>query len=144
MSDEMAILTFTIRPPFTFSAVLLPRNSRRCITIAVSPFALIDCFLRAYLHAPSRVNMLSPFELDLPEEIQDLIVSFCSRSSIIALCQCSKKLHRIATPRLYSDIHLQADATQSNSLLLLLPLVHLGFTSPSHASSVRAFTCEGG
>jgi len=83
------------------------------------------------------------FEHDLSEEILDYIVSSCSQGSKAALCRCSKKTNRIATPHLYHAVHFQA-STGGACLLWLLPFAHLIFTSPTHASFVRSFTSEDG
>jgi hypothetical protein len=72
-------------------------------------------------------------ERKLPEELLNLIMLHCSRGSLIALCSCSKTMHRIATPHLYSTVSLDPGVA-------LLPLAYLMFTSPVHASYVQNLT----
>ncbi|KAF2491199.1 hypothetical protein BU16DRAFT_530716 [Lophium mytilinum] len=105
-----------------------------------------------------------PFSLDgsLSEELIDRIVQFVPLrpepwlryeprspkpespkfSGLAALCLTNKKISRIATPHLYSDIFLEY-IEFGVGLRHLLPLTLHMWQSPSHAALVRSFSIRG-
>ncbi|CAI6336227.1 unnamed protein product [Periconia digitata] len=81
---------------------------------------------------------------DLPEEVLANVVSQCERGSLLALCQCSKTLNRLATPYLYSHIRLRKQWSRFGVSAHLLPLTWLLLTSAPHAECVQSLAVQVG
>ncbi|KAH7073153.1 hypothetical protein FB567DRAFT_611306 [Paraphoma chrysanthemicola] len=75
------------------------------------------------------------------------IISWCSTSSLKALCLSSKKLNRLATPQLYSTLVLEQRGPRggviADPFAYLLPITYLIFSSPAHASWVTSLVVIG-
>ncbi|KAH7078633.1 hypothetical protein BKA63DRAFT_465133 [Paraphoma chrysanthemicola] len=104
---------------------------------------------RAHAYRPS----LHPIGVDVlimdeaSEDVINEIISWCSTSSLKALCLSSKKLSRIATPHLYSTLVLEQRGSNNRVTVgpfkYLLPIAYLIFSSPTHASWVRSLVVAG-